>query len=187
MLSAAVVGALFGFTLQNAAFNDGGTLSGSFEWNSSIDQVTTWDLAVSGGKIPAFEYTPSTSSGGGNHLSLELFRGGAGLSRIFLNFRHGVNEDPGLRLGANAFIEPVETDSIEQLYFTVGPNTFANARSFVAGPGFNVIPFATVYRDGVNLSIPEPEISLWLAALFGFLVVVRSIRRLTTSWTSATN
>jgi hypothetical protein len=176
MLSAAVVGALFGFTLHNAAFDDGGTLSGSFEWNSSIDQVTTWDLKAAGGRFPDFEYTPSTSAGDGNHLSLILSHGGPGLRRLVLNFHHGVNEDPGLRLGVNAYIAPAETDSVEQSYVVVGSNTFSNNRTFVVTAGFNVVPFATVYRDGINLSIPEPEISLWLLALLGSFVVVRSIR-----------
>jgi len=80
LLSAALGLALAGFVrlatadllrwnLQNVAFNDGGVATGFFlldtQTAGSLTPLADFDVKVTGGKYPAYEYTPQSSSGSG--------------------------------------------------------------------------------------------------------------------------
>jgi hypothetical protein len=56
--------ALLTWTVTGGAFNDGGTLSGTFVKDSTSNAVTNWNLSVAGGGafFPARSYTPSNST-----------------------------------------------------------------------------------------------------------------------------
>jgi hypothetical protein len=50
--------------LNNISFVDGGTASGSFEYNTLANTISNWSISVTGGNtaFPAFTYTPSNST-----------------------------------------------------------------------------------------------------------------------------
>jgi hypothetical protein len=53
------------WTLHNGGFNDGGSVSGSFVWDTDLATVTSWNFAVSGGDTaawPPVTYSNATSS-----------------------------------------------------------------------------------------------------------------------------
>ena|SRR6516162_9909660 len=53
------------YTVENATFDDGTSLTGYFVLNQ-YEQLVTWDLTTLTGTVPGFEYTPGTTflSGG---------------------------------------------------------------------------------------------------------------------------
>jgi len=60
------------YNLENVTFDDGGTVSGSFDWDGVLccanPILQNWDITVSGGntgEFPTFEYTPATSTSNG--------------------------------------------------------------------------------------------------------------------------
>lgn len=53
------------WTLQGVTFSDGGTASGWFTYDATTQQISSWNIAVSGGNtnlFPTFVYTPTLSS-----------------------------------------------------------------------------------------------------------------------------
>ncbi|WP_194852315.1 BspA family leucine-rich repeat surface protein [Nonlabens antarcticus] len=47
--------------LNNITFEDGGTVSGRFEYDPATNRVIDWSLTVTGGNLPSFTYTTSNS------------------------------------------------------------------------------------------------------------------------------
>jgi uncharacterized protein (TIGR03437 family) len=51
------------WTLYNATFNDGGTATGYFVFDADTDTFSNWNIVASAGStLPAFTYTPATST-----------------------------------------------------------------------------------------------------------------------------
>ena len=48
------------YTVENATFDDGTSVTGYFILNQ-YDQLASWDLTTVTGTVPGFEYTPSTT------------------------------------------------------------------------------------------------------------------------------
>jgi hypothetical protein len=170
MLSAAVIGAVLTFTLQTIPLDDGGTLSGSFVWDSVSDQVTTWDLNTSTGhSFDGLEYTPSNSTGHGDHIRLELHIG----SRVLtLAFGHSLLERGLYHLGGS-YIDPYSEDTFErQANYDAGGLYWFPYRAPVAAQAY---PFASVTIEGDVSAVPEPTTLLWLSLT---LVAALGVRRL---------
>jgi hypothetical protein len=52
------------WTLQGVTFNDGTTVTGSFDYNAASNTYTDWALVVSAASfMPAYEYLPNVDSG----------------------------------------------------------------------------------------------------------------------------
>jgi hypothetical protein len=65
------------WTLHNGAFEDGGVVSGGFDWDTTLHRATSWDFSVSGGDTSTFP--AATYSNGTSRFS------------IFLNFPVGTD------------------------------------------------------------------------------------------------
>ena len=53
------------WTFTNAVFNDGGTAVGYFVYDADASAITNWNIVTSAGStLPAFTYTPATSTAG---------------------------------------------------------------------------------------------------------------------------
>ncbi|QLE55738.1 hypothetical protein [Nostoc sp. TCL26-01] len=53
------------WTLQNVTFSDGGTATGTFDYDATTGVYTNWNISVSGGDTPnltAFTYNPTSSN-----------------------------------------------------------------------------------------------------------------------------
>jgi hypothetical protein len=49
------------FTLSDVTFDDGGTASGTFTTNDTLNSLVDYDITTSGGTLTGFEYTPGTT------------------------------------------------------------------------------------------------------------------------------
>jgi hypothetical protein len=168
MLSAGVLGVILTFTLPAIPLDDGGTLSGSFVWDSVRDQVTTWDLtATTGHSFDGLEYTPSNSTlGQGDHIRLDLR---SGLRALTLAFGHSRLER-GLYRGNDAFIDPFDQDTFERQALLDAAGNFLTWFPYRAPIATSAYPFASIDVSGV----PEPTTLLWLSlALFAAFPVKR--------------
>ncbi len=60
------------WTLSNATFNDGGTVTGSFVYNAESGAVSNWNIVTTAGStLPAFTYTPSNSTAYGGLTAVD--------------------------------------------------------------------------------------------------------------------
>jgi hypothetical protein len=135
------------YTVENAIFDDGTSLTGYFVLNQ-YDQLASWDLTtVTGtngtGTIPGFEYTPGTT-----------FLNGCGASPCFAFSRAPLYYGT-LQLAFNTPLPSFGTDP-----FDVGNSweTF----SF----GFPGLPVRYLLSGDVVATIPEP--ATWAMMVIGF-------------------
>src|SRR5262245_15913115 len=49
------------WSLQNAVFGEGATATGSFTYDVNTDTYSAWNISVTAGTFPAFNYNPSVS------------------------------------------------------------------------------------------------------------------------------
>lgn len=52
------------WNLNNVAFSDGATASGSFDFNADTNTLSNWDISVTSGALSAFTYIPADSTAG---------------------------------------------------------------------------------------------------------------------------
>jgi len=128
------------WTLNNGSFNDGGTVSGSFVWDTISNTATSWNFAVSGGNtstFPAATYSNATSTFG--DVNIDIATGSDTLMfsiptpdpSVFRQFRFAVADF--------ALNTPV-------LNLSLVSNIFTNSSSTSGyGECFNCSP----YREGV--------------------------------------
>ena len=53
------------YSLDNVAFSDGGSATGTFVYDTELDEITDWSVSVSGGEedtFPPLSYTPESST-----------------------------------------------------------------------------------------------------------------------------
>ncbi|MEE4639489.1 MAG: hypothetical protein V2J42_12205, partial [Wenzhouxiangella sp.] len=53
------------YALDGVTFSDGGTATGTFVYDTELDEITTWNIMTSGGNeepFPPFTYSPATST-----------------------------------------------------------------------------------------------------------------------------
>ena len=49
--------------LMGVTFSDGATASGTFTYDAAIDSYTDWNIAVTAGILPAYDYRPGVDAG----------------------------------------------------------------------------------------------------------------------------
>ena len=136
------------YTVENATFDDGTSLTGYFTLNQ-YDQLVTWDLTtVTGtngtGTVPGFEYTPGTT----------FLNGGCGTSPCF-EFSRAPTFLGTLQL---AFANPLPSFGTDPFDLGNSWETF----SF----GFPGLPVRYLQGGDVVASIPEP--ATWALMVIGF-------------------
>jgi hypothetical protein len=50
------------FTLSGVTFDDGGTASGTFTTNDTLNSLVNYDITTAGGTLTGFDYTPATTT-----------------------------------------------------------------------------------------------------------------------------
>ena len=138
------------YTFSGLAFDDGGSLTGTFETNDAITSLIDFDLTTSGGAAVGFHYTPGTVGSGSTSLPSILVLSTASLDHLLqVTFAGGLSPS-----GAPVLVGTF--DSFEQS---------GTARRDIS-PGGSVT---------VGTTVPEPA-TLGLLAL-GLLGVLGSVRR----------
>ena len=130
------------WNLNNVAFNDGATASGSMQWDADSQSLSNWDINVTTGALSAFDYTPADSSAGAYFQV-------SGYEKEFLFMVNGSTRQ--LRLTPVAAL----TDA--------GGTVDVNLNTWGGGSGsvecFNCAPYRTVVSGSFETtaaSTPEP-------------------------------
>lgn len=81
------------WSLENASFDDGGSVSGSFSWDTELNAVLSWNFTVTGGNTANFSSPFTYSNTLSNHF-------GAYLPSVdFLYFADFTQDVRGFRIG----------------------------------------------------------------------------------------
>jgi hypothetical protein len=131
------------YTVENATFDDGTSLTGYFILNQ-YDQLAGWDLTTVSGAIPGFEYTPGTTFPNGGCTTSPCFE-----------FSRAPSYDGTLQL---AFLNPLPS-------FGADPFDLANSWETLSF-GFPGSPVRYLLSGDVVASIPEP--ATWAMMVIGF-------------------
>jgi hypothetical protein len=144
------------WTLQGAAFSDGGTAAGTFTFNADTNTVTNFALSVTGGNtdvFPAFTWDSSTATA----VYVGLYGG--------LNFR------------STTSLRELRLDPAASLT-NAGGTVALDLGSIFGGDCYNCDPFRAFTSGSLVASaagVPEP--ATWGMMLAGFGAVGWSMRR----------
>ena len=137
------------YTFSGLAFEDGGSLAGTFETNEPVTSLVDFDLTTSGGAAVGFHYTPGTAGSSSTSLPFILVLSTPTLDHLLqVTFTGGLSP-----LGGPITIG--QTDSFEQ--------SGTAHRNVVSG-------------EVVTGAVPEPG-TLGLLALGGLALLVARRRR----------
>lgn len=131
------------YTVENATFDDGTSVTGYFILNQ-YDQLASWDLTTVTGTVPGFEYTPSTT----------LLSGGCVTSPCFIFGRAPIYFG-SLQL---AFMNPLPSSGTDPFDLLNSWETYS-----WGSPG---TPVRYLLSGDVVASIPEP--ASWAMMVIGF-------------------
>lgn len=158
--SSAVSAAILTWTLQNVSFSDGGTASGSFDYDADTNTYSDFSISVSGGGalFPSFVYDNGTS-----HTRPPLTATDLSISsnvvipndtrELFLQFAQ-----PLTNAGGSIVLENPDGLANDAEFHTLPSSPPFGQRGFVAG--------------GSVTAVPEPStaIGLMLAAAFALVI-----------------
>lgn len=155
------------WSLNNVAFNDGATASGTFDWDATSQSVSNWNISVTSGTLSAFTYTPADSTGG-------AFLQAAGYEKTY--FFSVIGSTRQLRMTPLAPL----TDQ--------GGTIGINLNTFGGGSGsvecFNCSPYRPIVSGSfttaaaIPTSTPEPaSVSLMGLGLAGSIFLARKSSR----------
>lgn len=153
------------WTLNDFVFDDGGTASGGFVWDTGLQSVTSWNISVSGGDTGTF--SPFTYN---NSLAGHAFINGAPDDTLF--FRISDTQSRQFRISLNNHSD-LDTAVAS---VALGSTIFASTG---AAECFNCFPQRKLLRDsgaflssvtaGPVTAVPVPAaLQLLAAALAGF-------------------
>ena len=133
LLAAGQASANIIFTFSGVTFDDGGTLTGTFETNDAANSLIDYDILTSGGTLPGFHYTPGTAGSLSSLPFILVLEPAAGDPILQVTFAGGLTP-----AGATIFIG--QFDSFEQFG--------TDQRAITAG---SVAPAPTVPEPGTLL------------------------------------
>lgn len=153
--------ATVGWSLENAGFGDGGTISGSFNWDTDLNSLLSWNFTVAGGNTANFPSPFTFSNTLANNVG--TYVGPANVLR-FYDTTLSITQPREIRLG---LLDPDSLD-VGVAMLALDPVGATGSTGYVEC--FNCSPFR-LGIDGAYLSVVPVPAAVWLfgTALIGLI------------------